>query len=80
MMVTYDLDLRYFEAWSGARNTLDRIIEEGKCEELEIQLDIMYPEGITATELNDLLWFHPEEVFEWLDIKDEEENEDEEDE
>ena len=80
MKITYDLNLSQFEAWSGARYTLDRIIEEDKCEDLEFILEDLYPDGMTDTELNDLLWFEPESVFEWLGISDEEEDdEDEED-
>lgn len=77
MKITYELDLASFEAWSGARDTLDRIQEEGACEQLEFILEELYPDGMTETELNDLLWFEPELVFEWLGI-DEEDEEDEE--
>lgn len=74
MRVTYELDLDTFEAWSGAKNTLSRIREEGLCEQLEFILDELYPNGMTETELNDLLWFEPETVYEWLGISDEEED------
>ena len=73
--ISYELDLNSFEAWSGARDTLDRIREEGMCEQLEFILEDMYPNGMTETELNDLLWFEPETVYEWLGIEDEEEDE-----
>ena len=79
MQITYELDLASFEVWSGARDTLDRIIDEGMCEQLEFILEDLYPDGMTEGELNDLLWFEPETVFEWLGISDEDE-EDEEDE
>ena len=72
MIIKTDIYLYDFEAWSGARDTLDRIIDEGKCEELEGMLEELYPDGMTDTELNDLLWFDWEEVFEWLGIKEEE--------
>lgn len=57
MTITYELDLNSFKAWSGAIDTLDRIKREGKCEELESILEDTYPDGMTETELNDLLWF-----------------------
>lgn len=76
MQITYELDLRSFEAWSGAVSTLNRIINEGKCKDLEFILDDLYPDGMTETELNDLLWFEPETVFEWLGISYEDEDED----
>ena len=72
MTITYDLDLNSFQAWSGAKDTLDRIQREGKCAELENILEDLYPDGMTETELNDLLWFDSESVYEWLGIRSEE--------
>ena len=72
MTITYELDLNSFEAWSGAKDTLDRIQREGKCAELENVLEELYPDGMTETELNDLLWFDSESVYEWLGIRSEE--------
>ena len=71
MTITYELDLNSFEAWSGAKETLERIQREGKCEELENVLEELYPDGMTETELNDLLWFDSESVYEWLGIRSE---------
>ena len=72
MTITYELDLNSFQAWSGAKETLERIQREGKCAELENVLEELYPDGMTETELNDLLWFEPETVYEWLGIRSEE--------
>ena len=77
MTITYDLDLNSFNAWSGAKDTLDRIQREGKCAELENILEELYPDGMTETELNDLLWFDSESVYEWLGIRSEEQIENE---
>ena len=71
MTITYELDLNRFEAWSGAKETLEKIQREGKCSLLEQILDDIYPDGMTETELNDLLWFEPETVYEWLGIRSE---------
>lgn len=71
MTITYELDLNSFQAWSGAKETLERIRREGKCEELENVLEELYPDGMTETELNDLLWFDSESVYEWLGIRSE---------
>ena len=71
MTITYELDLNSFQAWSGAKDTLDRIQREGKCAELENVLEELYPDGMTETELNDLLWFDSESVYEWLGIRSE---------
>ena len=72
MTITYELDLNSFQAWSGAKDTLDRIQREGKCGLLEQILEDTYPDGMTETELNDLLWFDSESVYEWLGIRSEE--------
>lgn len=73
MRIYTDLDLDTFEAWSGAAGTLDRIREKGKTRDLEAILEGLCPDGMDATELNDLLWFQPETVFNWLDMKTDEE-------
>lgn len=73
MTITYELNLNSFEAWSGAIDTLDRIKREGKCEELEATLEELYPDGMTETELNDLLWFEPDEVYSWIGLRTESE-------
>ena len=77
MTITYELDLNSFEAWSGAKDTLDRIQREGKCGLLEQILEDTYPDGMTETELNELLWFDSESVYEWLGIRSEEQIENE---
>ena len=77
MTITYELDLNSFQAWGGAKDTLDRIQKEGKCCLLEQILEDTYPDGMTKTELNDLLWFDSESVYEWLGIRSEEQIENE---
>ena len=77
MKIYSETSLENFEAWSGAVDTLDRVKDAGKCDELEFILEDLYPDGMSETELNDLLWFEPETVFEWLGIEEEEEEEEE---
>ena len=69
MEIYYELDLDTFEAWSGGEDTLDRIRRAGKTRELESILEDLYPTGMSKTELNDLLWFRSEEVFNWLGMR-----------
>lgn len=76
MKITYELDLESFDAWGGAIDTLYRVRDENKFEELESILDDLYPDGMTETELNDLLWFDSDSIYEWLGIEEEEEEED----
>lgn len=65
----------YHMAWSGARDTVERIECEGKENEFMNLIEELYPEGIDRTALNDLLWFDDEWIFEMLGIKDEEDEE-----
>lgn len=73
MKIYSEINIADFKAWSGAINTLDRIIAEDKCDELEAILEDLYPDGINETELNDLLWFDDETVLGWLGIRTESE-------
>lgn len=72
MTITYELDLESFEAWSGGEDTLRRIINEGKISLFESILEDCYPNGMTETQLNDILRFEDEWVFEMCDIRSEE--------
>lgn len=73
MKLYKDFSADEFEAWAGAVDTLDIILNEGKGEELEELLDEIFPDGATETEVNDLLWFDYAQVFNWLGIEDEDE-------
>lgn len=75
MKIYRETSLENFEAWSGAVETLKRVKEAGKCDELESIIEELYPDGMSETELNDLLWFEPETIYEWLGIEEEEEEE-----
>ena len=80
MKIYREQSLADFKFWSGAETTAQRIWEEQGSEgwnELEAILEDAYPDGMDETELNDLLWFEPETIFEWLGIGDEEDEDDE---
>lgn len=72
MRIFYELDLEKFDAWGGAIYTLDRLRKEGLCEQLEFILEDLFPDGMSQTELNDLLWFDSDWIYETLEISDEE--------
>ena len=65
--------LQNFNAWSGAVDTKERIISEGKADEFDSLIEELYPEGLTETQLNDILWFEEDWIFEMLGIKIDEE-------
>ena len=75
MKVVREMSLWDFEAWSGAKLTREIIIANDKVEEFDQLIEELYPEGINETELNDILWFDNEQIFEALGITDEEEDE-----
>ena len=81
MKIYKEESLSNCEWWSGAVYTAQRIWEEQGREgfdQLEAILEDLYPDGIDETDLNDLLWFDAETVYEWLGIGDEEDEEQEE--
>ena len=53
--------------WSGAIDTLQVIEEEGKEEELMMLLEEI-TNNPTMTDINDILWFEDEMIFESLGI------------
>ena len=69
MKVYEELNLKDFQAWSGATETKNIIIQAGKEEEFEELIEELYPNGLSATELNDLLWFDSEEIYSCLGIE-----------
>lgn len=69
MKITYELDLNTFEAWSGGEDTLNRIIENGLVNEFEAILEECYPDGMSETQLNDLLRFDSEWIYETLGLE-----------
>jgi hypothetical protein len=69
MKVTNEINLRDFDAWSGAVDTKERIINEGKEDEFNLLIeDLGYEGGLSETQLNDILWFEEEWIFENLGI------------
>lgn len=60
------------EVWQGAVDTLDRIEKEGKQDELMEFLESYFVDIPTITEVNDLLWFESDYIFESLGMEVEE--------
>lgn len=69
-MRTYsDTKLVDFQAWSGAIDTKNTIIDHDKQTDFEYLIDELYPDGLSETQLNDILWFESEWIFEQLGIE-----------
>lgn len=60
MRIISEISLENFDAWRGARDTLNTLIKNGVCEDLENILEEEYLDGLTETQLNDILWFEAE--------------------
>jgi hypothetical protein len=77
-MKTYnETNLVNFDAWSGAVDTKNRIIAEGKQYDFDALIEELYPDGLSETQLNDILWFEEDWIFDQLGITEEEEEEEE---
>lgn len=77
MALVVNVGIDGFKPWSGAVSTWDTIVDEDKLDALEFILEDLYPEGITDTQLNDILWFESDWIYETLGIIEEDEEEDE---
>ena len=66
---SYISDPWQIQAWQGGKPTLETILKAGKGEEFLQYIDECFPDGLSETELNDILWFESEQVFRELGIK-----------
>lgn len=62
-------DFIHYQPWSGAIDTYALIDYHDKLDELDELITECYPEGLTETELNDILWFDSEWVLDNLGIE-----------
>jgi len=70
-IVNDNLSLRNFEAWSGAKSTKQLILDNNKEDDFEFIIEDLYPDGMTDTQLNDILWFEEDWICEMLGIDNE---------
>lgn len=61
-------ELSDFEPWSGAVGVWEIIVNADKLEALDFLLEDIYPEGLSSTELNDLLWHESDWVLDMLGL------------
>ena len=54
-----------FDFWSGAADNASKLTDK-ELDQVESVLEELYPDGMSATELNDLFWFDFETVLEWI--------------
>lgn len=73
-------DMSDYEPWSGAVETYNYLRDNDLLDSLEFYLEDIYPDGITMTQLNDILWFDSEWVYDLLGVnpnEDDDQNDDE---
>ena len=73
MKIYTEQSIADFEAWGWAKSTKQTIIDNAKEAEFDMLIEELYPDGIEETQLNDILWFDSEWVYEMLGISEEEE-------
>ena len=68
MLVYQQINLIDFKPWSGAVNTMEELTT-AEMMILEETLEELYPDGLSETELNDILWFEDEWISEVIGRK-----------
>tara|TARA_B100000424_G_scaffold270964_1_gene271886 strand:+ start:238 stop:453 length:216 start_codon:yes stop_codon:yes gene_type:complete len=71
MKVHNEMTLEKFDAWSGGKDTKEVILENRKGEQFDMLVEELYPDGLSETELNDILWFEREWIYSLLNIREE---------
>ena len=79
MKVYKEMNLRDFKFWSGAKDNAETLTDE-QLATVQYNLEEIYQDGMSETQINDFFWFDFDTIREWLGIKDEEEEEEEEEE
>ena len=61
MIIKREENLIDFEFWGGAKGNAEMLTHE-QLEEIEKELEYLYSEGMTETQINELFWFD----FAWV--------------
>lgn len=72
-MLYKEMSIHDFKPWSGAVNTYERLERNNKLNDLEWLLPKLFNGDVEETELNDLLWFEPNTVYELVGLQTESE-------
>lgn len=73
MKIYREESLDMFDAWGYGEETLKRVCQAGKLDELERILCEKYPEGIEEGELNQMLQDEADMIYGWLGMPSEKE-------
>lgn len=67
MKIYNEESLWNFDFWSGARDNASEL-DRDQMEQIESVLEDVYPDGMDATDLNDLFWFEFDTVLSWIGL------------
>lgn len=67
--ITKEINLQDFETWSGATDTINELTHD-ELETVQDNITEIYSDGLTETELNDILWFERDMIADWLGYND----------
>jgi predicted DNA-binding transcriptional regulator YafY len=65
MIIKAETNLCDFTFWSGGRDNA-RLFTLDEIETIEATLEELYPEGLEDVKINDMFWFEPEMLAEWV--------------
>jgi hypothetical protein len=65
MIIKAETKLRDFPFWSGAKDNAE-LFTLDELETIESTLEELFPEGLDDVQLNDMFWFEPELLAEWV--------------
>jgi hypothetical protein len=65
MRVSRELNLESFEFWSGAK---DHNFTYTELRNIEYNLEDLFPDGATETDINDMFWFEEEFLCECIGV------------
>jgi len=68
MIIKTEKDLTNFDFWSGAVSLSNRLTYT-ELQQITEQLEELYPEGMTDTQINDLFWFEEDFICEMIGEK-----------
>ena len=69
MKVYKEMSLTDFDPWSGAKDRYNVLTYE-QLEQLTAILEDEYPDGMSETQVNDILWFEEDWIAEMLGFED----------
>lgn len=71
MKVTKELSLSNFDFWGGAKERAEMLTTD-ELNSIECMIEDLYPDGVDATQINDIFWFDFDWIAQMLGYEDEE--------